>query len=94
MSPREFVYWLQGYVELCAATGETVNISPAQVKVIQDHLKLVLIKETEDRQHPLRTLSYDLRGGVGSVHCGTPGPSRLQDVSVVYYPGGQPPASC
>lgn len=42
MTPRDFIYWLQGYFEL----SESNNMTPAQVKIIKDHIALVLKKET------------------------------------------------
>lgn len=50
MTPENFVYWLQGYFELCeiGEKGETYypEIKGDQVKVIRDHLKLVFDKKT------------------------------------------------
>ncbi len=43
MQPRDFIYWLQGFVEL---DGHPPDCH--QWKVIQDHLKLVLDKQTPD----------------------------------------------
>lgn len=42
MNERDFVYWLQGYLEL----SNTQFLSSEQVKIIQDHLSLVLYKTT------------------------------------------------
>jgi ABC-type sugar transport system substrate-binding protein len=42
MSPENFAYWLQGFVEL--TQGQTPN--PAQWKSIQEHLGLVFKKVT------------------------------------------------
>ena len=47
MTPRDFVYWLNGYLEL--GDAEISGIPPLQVQMIQDHLKLVFQKETPDR---------------------------------------------
>jgi hypothetical protein len=46
MNERDFVYWLNGYLEL---TGET-SLSPAQVQIVKDHLNLVLDKKTPSRE--------------------------------------------
>jgi len=48
MSPEQFVYWLQGALEL----GRVTSLDEEQVMVIQDHLNLVLKKETPKRQQP------------------------------------------
>ena len=45
MSPENFVYWLQGYLEL----SDSKDLDGNQVDIIKDHLKLVLKKETPNR---------------------------------------------
>ena len=50
MTPENFVYWLQGFMEL--QNPET--ISSEQVEIIQDHLNLVFKKETPIRKVPLK----------------------------------------
>lgn len=42
MEALSFVYWLQGALEL----GQQKALSEEQVKIIQDHLNLVLQKKT------------------------------------------------
>ena len=42
MTPRDFIYWLQGYFELSDAN----TMTPAQVKIVKDHIALILKKET------------------------------------------------
>lgn len=44
MSPENFVYWLQGFMEI--ANPSTLN--EAQIQEIRNHLSLVLKKETPD----------------------------------------------
>ena len=44
MTPENFVYWLQGYLELTAKPA----LDEAQVVVIQEHIALVLTKKTAD----------------------------------------------
>lgn len=62
MTPENFVYWLQGYLELNDAINKGVRptdvptrstampaleyITPSQIQVIKDRLKLVLEKKT------------------------------------------------
>ena len=48
MTPENFVYWLQGYFELndTAGSGTLRLLREEQLKVIKDHLKLVLEKKT------------------------------------------------
>lgn len=46
MTAEQFVYWLQGALEL----GTVTTLDSIQVQIIQDHLDLVLKKETPQRQ--------------------------------------------
>jgi hypothetical protein len=45
MTAEQFVYWLQGYLEI----DNPDNIPLNQTKIIKDHLKLVFDKQTPDR---------------------------------------------
>lgn len=53
MTPEQFVFWLQGYVEV---TGNPASTSTAptdeQWKAIKDHLQTVFHKVTPDRTQP------------------------------------------
>jgi hypothetical protein len=42
MDALNFVYWLQGFLEL----SNTKNLNEEQVKILKDHIKLVLEKKT------------------------------------------------
>ena len=42
MTPENFCYWLQGYVEL----SNCQNLTPEQIQMIRDHLQLVFKRET------------------------------------------------
>lgn len=53
MTEKDFVYWLQGFVELT----ETDSISEKQWLVIKDHLNLVFDKKTPDRSTVLPTVT-------------------------------------
>lgn len=44
-TPQDFVYWLQGFVEI----ADSDTISEKQWLIIKDHLKLVFDKVTADR---------------------------------------------
>ncbi len=48
MTPSEFVYWLQGHFELHEKPGK--GLTAAQVKVIKNHMKLVLTNVTRERR--------------------------------------------
>jgi hypothetical protein len=45
MTPEQFVYWLQGWLEL----SESPTLSETQVQVVKDHIAQVLTKTTPDR---------------------------------------------
>jgi len=49
MQSRDFCYWLQGYIEVTLAQGNTqdLTISPQQAKVIKDHLASVFVHEID-----------------------------------------------
>ncbi len=42
MTPENFVYWLQGMIEI----GDPATLSREQIQIIRDHIALVLKKET------------------------------------------------
>lgn len=46
MTPENFVYWLQGFLEIQGPD----SINQQQVEIIKDHVALVLKKETPKRQ--------------------------------------------
>lgn len=45
MTAEQFVYWLQGFMEV----GQPRSLNDGQIQVIKDHLKLVFDKQTPDR---------------------------------------------
>lgn len=45
MTPENFAFWLQGFFELT----DTDDLTPAQVMMVKDHLKMVFTKVTPDR---------------------------------------------
>lgn len=47
MTPENFVYWLQGFLEIEAPK----TITEEQIKIINDHISLVLKKETPRYYH-------------------------------------------
>ena len=47
MNERDFVYWLQGFLEL---REDKSGLTTRQVSVIQDHISLVFKKITPDRR--------------------------------------------
>lgn len=50
MTPEQFCYWLQGFFELSMVGDDTaITLSPAQIRMVNDHLALVFQKQTHDR---------------------------------------------
>lgn len=64
MSPIEFCYWLNGYIEMSGAE----SIDKAKMDILKDHLKLVFEKKTPYYAYgggiSLTSLSYDPAKGV------------------------------
>lgn len=70
MSPRDFVYWLNGYLEL---TGKRANLTRAQVRMIQKHLALVMKNETAKPETKAEaSRSTDVRKLIESVRSNGP----------------------
>lgn len=42
MNERDFIYWLQGFLEL----SEAESLNEKQIQIVKDHIELVLKKET------------------------------------------------
>lgn len=55
MTPEQFAYWLQGFMEM--ENPKTLNLR--QTKVIKDHLAQVFEKKTPTRRD--RTFNKDLK---------------------------------
>lgn len=48
MTSRDFVYWLQGYIEIQSArTAPSLALTEEQVKTIKNHLALVFVHEID-----------------------------------------------
>lgn len=45
MTQEQFIYWLQGFLEI--SNAQTLN--ETQIQIIRDHLALVLTKQTSER---------------------------------------------
>jgi len=54
MTPEQFCYWLQGYMEM----SEAEKLDEKQVKIMKDHLALVFMKVTPD--YTTTTTSSDI----------------------------------
>lgn len=48
MSPEQFVYWLQGFIEM----NPNAMLTHTQWEILKDHLKLVMDKKTPQRATP------------------------------------------
>ena len=59
MTALNFVYWLQGMLELSKAQ----SLDASQVKMIKDHIKLVLNKVTPEEDEPVCGIPFcSMRG--------------------------------
>jgi hypothetical protein len=65
--PKAFVYWLNGFFELSAAT----SLDDTQVQIIKEHLALVLNKKTSTtyQTNSKDNLSFTKHGVFGGVVC-------------------------
>ncbi len=89
MSPEQFAYWLQGFLEL----GDVKEIDPRETQIIKDHLKLVFSKETpvyDNPYQPVGTGIYLNPAPVAVPQYGT-GTGVPQNPG---YPGGGFTISC
>lgn len=55
MTPQDFTYWLQGFIEL----QNPEKINKQQTQMIKDHLGLVFTKVTDTTEHPHRGFGPD-----------------------------------
>jgi hypothetical protein len=76
MTTEQFVYWLQGFMEIC--NPETLDEN--QTQIIKDHLKLVF-----DKQTPERTITVP---GMTTTPCIT---TPLAPMPTIPYPKWQEP---
>jgi hypothetical protein len=61
MEALQFVYWLQGALEL----GQQKALSEEQVKIVQDHINLVLRKVTPGYNLPQMPSAPVIRPSIG-----------------------------
>jgi hypothetical protein len=54
MTPEQFVYWLQGFMEI----ADPEALSTRQIDTIRDHLDLVLNKVTPNRSESIGTTTW------------------------------------
>ena len=69
MTPEQFCYWLQGAIEL----ADMKEMSPKDIQVLKDHLKLVFEKLTPVygvNPIPLPEIQSPLVGGSGGIWIG------------------------
>lgn len=83
MTPENFLYWLRGYLELASAGGIAVELDQDQVKVINDHLDLAMLKITPEHTRvgdtDLFASVFQKPSGQVRSYCGgpsTPSPVR------------------
>ena len=74
MTSLEFVYWLQGFLEI----SQPEVISKEQIDIIQEHIALVLRKNTNSVS--MKPATYDFTGKLITDHLG-PQPEKRYMVS-------------
>lgn len=68
MQPRDFVYWLQGFMEI----ADPQTMTPDQIKMIKDHLEYVfkaMQVPTPQPYNPLSPFSIGTLTGPGTATC-------------------------
>jgi hypothetical protein len=77
MKSENFIYWLQGFLEL---SKDNIGLTPEQVRVIKDHVELVLTKSVPDVNiHTLKV--SELADAIGKQEL--PRPWTLQERTIV-----------
>jgi hypothetical protein len=72
MTGDQFVFWLQGYLELSQHLNGPKDLNERQVEEIKNHLNLVLTKVTPNLPNQL-TLFPNLPSYIPPVTCSTEG---------------------
>ena len=80
MTPRDFVYWLQGFFEI---TGKE-SITPEQVKMIKKHLDLVF--EKSDITNPDKQVKDTIQEILDRANKKIPDPIGIWPRSPYTYP--------
>lgn len=92
MEPLNFIYWLQGYLEL----QDPKTISGPKVQMIKDHLGLVLNKVIPGQTPKLQGTNLILTGD-GTWKSAKQIEAEGKDSyfsSIIKFPYQNPPASC
>ena len=67
MNSRDFMYWLNGYLEL----SETTGLTQSKLSVVRQHLKLAIQTEAEEKHLAMQERSAQvdkLRGEANTQH--------------------------
>lgn len=81
MTPRDFVYWLQGYLEL----ENPASLNAEQTQIVKDHLKLVFDKQTPEYHTPTMVNAHDF-----PISCGVNDPAYSNAQYPVFIPSPIP----
>lgn len=82
MLARDFVYWLQGFLEIARAgrpaTEMPAALTPEQVRVVQDHLNLVFVHDIDPAIQKATGVPVEVAQQVhdGKPMTGTPVPAQ------------------
>ncbi len=75
MTSKDFCYWIQGFFEL----SESEELTPRQVEIIKNHLKLVFYHEID----PSYSDNPEVQEVMQAIHDGTSKPSKRQGPLIV-----------
>ena len=76
MTSRDFVFWLQGFFEI---NGKNEALTPEQVQIIKNHLKLVFLYEIDPSYSDNKVVQQIFQ----NIHDGKPPLSGIQGVAGV-----------
>jgi hypothetical protein len=70
MTPENFCYWLQGWIELNKTSNKNAKASKETLEMIENHLKLVFSNVTEFKPIPVSNNGIQpTRDGVPQLYC-------------------------
>ena len=70
MNERDFIYWIQGYLELLSAADiSEQSLNEAQINIIREHIALVLTKVTEQQENKTKLVQRSNRIPCTTKYC-------------------------
>lgn len=74
MTSRDFVYWLQGYLEIASQPGTVVSLDATQVACIARHLSMVFVHEIDPSFPKMQQAKLDAAHFTDPKFCANPEP--------------------